>query len=387
MARLWDEVRGLRKSVQFPSLTILDRYMIAELEGPFTFGLSAFTLIFAATNILAISRLVAEEHAPLGAAIEYFLWQLPQIVVTVVPMAMLLGVLLALQRLSGESELTAMKAGGIGLVRAVTPLLIVGFGVSILALLLQEGVVPFANDRATVLREHVIKQVGPFGGGSHAVTTDLPGGGRQVTFFAGYEPSTQTLLNVTLIKYDRTNQPQLILFADRANYRDQAWTFSNANEYRFNADGTTFFSKEPVQYVDIGEKPSEIQQIATNKNREEMSRVELREVIASGQLGPQETRAYQTTYEEKLARPFASLVFTLIAVPFGLRPARGGGSTGFGFGLAVAIVFVYFVIASIVSAVTTSLPGGYFVSTLGAWLPNALFLAIGALLLRRAAAN
>jgi lipopolysaccharide export system permease protein len=365
--------------------TILDRYMVAELGGPFAFGLSAFTLIFAATNILAISRLVGEAHAPLGAAIEYFLWQLPQIVITVVPMAMLLGVLLALQRLSGESEITALKAGGIGLVRAVRPLLAVGFGVSILALALQEGVVPFANDRATYLREQVIKQVGPFGGGSHTVTTIVPGGGRQVTFFVGYEAATQTLLRVTLIKYDSSNRPQLIVFADRARYETPNWTFTDAQEYRFNPDGTTYYSVEPVQQVDIGERPSQIQETVTNKNREEMSRSQIREVIDSGQLSPQEIRQFQTSYEEKLARPFASFVFTLIAVPFGLRPARGGGGTGLGFGLAVAIVFVYFVIASIASAVTVSLPGGYLMSAAGAWFPNILFTAIGALLLARAA--
>ncbi len=359
--------------------------MVSELGGPFAFGLSAFTLIFAATNILAISRLVSEEHAPLGAAIGYFLWQLPQIMITVVPMAMLLGVLLALQRLSGESEITAMKAGGIGLVRAVAPLLVVGFGVSVVALILQEGVVPYANDRATYLREEVIKQVGPYGGGSHAVTTALPGGGRQLTAFAGYEATTQTLLKVTLIKYDAANREQVIIFADRARYQPPTWTFINAREYQINPDGTTHLLEEPEQQADIGEKPSQIQQTITNKNREEMSRSQVRDVIESGQLSPQETRAFQTTYEEKFARPFASFVFTLIAVPFGLRPSRGGGSTGLGFGLAVAIVFVYFVIASIVSAVTSSLPGGYVASTLGAWLPNAIFTAIGALLLQRAA--
>ena len=367
-----------------PAPTILDRYMVSELVGPFTFGLSAFTLIFAATDILAISRLVAEEHAPLGIAIEYFLWQLPQIVITVVPMAMLLGVLLALQRLSGESEITAMKAGGIGLQRAVAPLLIVGFVVSILALVLQDTVVPYANDSATYLREQVIKHIGPFGGGSHTVTTSIPGGGRQVTFFGGYEASTQSLLEVTVIKYDAANHPQVIIFAHRAKYDVPTWTFTDAQEYRFNADGTTFYSQEPEQQVDVGEKPNQIQQTVSNKNREEMSRSEIRDVIASGQLGPQETRAFQTSYEEKLARPFASFVFTLIAVPFGLRPPRGGG-TGLGFGLAVAIVFVYFVIASVVSAITTSLPGGFAVSSIGAWTPNALFTGIGAYLLHRAA--
>jgi lipopolysaccharide export LptBFGC system permease protein LptF len=68
-----------------------------------------------------------------------------------------------------------------------------------------------------------------------------------------------------------------------------------------------------------------------------------------------------------------------------MRPARGGGGAGLGFGLAVAIAFVYFVVASVFSAVFTGLPGGYVVSTIGAWAPNVIFIAIGAGLLRRAA--
>ena len=47
--------------------TILDRYMLTELGGPFVFGLSAFMLIFAATEILNIGKLVSNEHAPLWA--------------------------------------------------------------------------------------------------------------------------------------------------------------------------------------------------------------------------------------------------------------------------------------------------------------------------------
>ncbi len=160
---------------------ILDRYMISELGGPFSFGLSAFTLIFAATQILAISRLVSDRHAPLAAVIAYFLWQLPGIVVLVIPMAMLLGMLLALQRLSGESEITALKAGGVSLTRVVAPLLGVGLVVSVLALFLQEGIVPYANDRANYLREETIEHIGLFGSGSQAVTTKLPNGGRQLT--------------------------------------------------------------------------------------------------------------------------------------------------------------------------------------------------------------
>ncbi len=365
--------------------TILDRYMIAELIGPFTFGLSAFTLIFAATNILAISRLVSEQHAPLVAAVEYFLWQLPQIVVTVVPMAMLLGTLLALGRLSGESELIALKAGGVGLVRAVAPLLVIGVVVSLVAYGLQEGVVPFANDQAVFLREDTIKHVGAFGGGQHTVITQLPGGGKQVTYFGSYQPVTQQLLYVTIITYGSDNRPHGIIFSDRGHYQTPAWTFDNASTYRFAKDGSVDeFAQLPHAVVDVGEKPSELQQRAADNNREALSRQQIRAIIASKQLTPQETRAYQTTYEEKLARPFASFVFTLFAIPFGLRPTRGGG-TGLGFALALAIAFVYFVVLSIASAVFSGLPGGYAVSTVGAWLPNVIFTAVGFVSLLRAA--
>lgn len=366
---------------------ILDRYMIAELVGPFTFGLSAFTLIFAATSILAISRLVSEQHAPLVAAVAYFLWQLPEIVVTVVPMAMLLGTLLALGRLSGESELIALKAGGVGLVRAVAPLLVVGVIVSIVAYGLQEGVVPFANDQAVFLREDTIKHIGAFGGGQHTVITQLPGGGKQVTYFGAYAAATQQLLYVTIITYGPDNRPRGIIFSDRGHYQTPAWTFDNASTYRFAKDGSVDeFAQLPHAVVDVGEKPSELQQRAADNNREALSRQQIRQIIGSKQLSPQETRAYQTTYEEKLARPFASFVFTLFAIPFGLRPTRGGG-TGLGFALALAIAFTYFVCLSITSAVFTGLPGGYAISTIGAWLPNLLFTAVGFVSLLRAARN
>ena len=367
---------------------ILDRYLVSELGGPFVFGLSAFALIFSATNILAISRLVSEQHAPLGAAVLYFIWQLPFIVVFVLPMAMLLGTLLALGRLSGESEITALKAGGIGLIRTVAPILAAGFFVSLVAYALQEGVVPFANDRAVALREDTIQHLGPFqSGGQHTVVTELPAGGKQVTYFGQILPSGE-LVSVTIITYGADSRPKLIVFSDRGRYVLPSWTFDNAWIYQLNPDGSVAReSIAPREVIDVGEKPSEIQQRAADNNRENMSRAQIKAIVASGQLSPQETRAYQTTYEEKLARPFASFVFTLIAIPFGLRPARGGGSTGVGFSLAIAILFAYFVIASVFSAISTTLPGGYAVSAVMSWLPNVIFIAIGYAALRRAARN
>jgi lipopolysaccharide export system permease protein len=366
-----------------PRIRILDRYIIAELIDPSLFGLSAFTMILVATNLLAISKLVANEHAPVWAVMQYFFWQLPSIVVLVIPMAMLLGVLLSLQRLSGESEITAMKAGGISLIRIVKPLLSVGLAVSIVALFLQEGVVPFANDRATDIRRHVIQHISPFSGGTLTVNAPLPGGARQLTTATSYEASTQTMHGVTVVQFDRLGLPRVFIFSKKARFNPPSWIFTDATWYYFYPDGSTAMKKAPIDRVDIGETPGELTQHKAGDNPEEMSRAQIRDVLTGGQLTPVKMREYQLTYEEKLARPFACFVFTLLAIPFGLRPTRGGGR-GLGFGLAVLIIFIYFVVASVVSAIFSTFSGGL-TATVGAWLPNVLFTLIGVGLLRRAA--
>jgi len=356
----------------------LDRYLITELAGPSLFGLAAFALIFAATYILSISRLIADEHAPLWAAVAYFFWQLPQIVLVVIPMALLLGTLLTLQRLSGDSEIVAMKAGGISMERIVTPILVVGFVISLLTLLLQELLVPYAQERASMLLNDQIRHVG-IAVRDLSVTIGLPGGGRQVTAATGYDAATGILENVTVIDYDHLDVPQEIIVSRRARFLTSHWTFADARSYHLSPDGSTVVSFEPSLIVDIGEDPNQLLQRASRNNPDELSRSQLSGILRSPGLTEAQIRTYRSAYDAKLAQPFACFVFTVIAIPFGLRRLRGGG-TSVGFGLAVAIVFVYYVIMTICRGVATTWPES---SILVAWLPNVLFTSVGLLLLRR----
>jgi lipopolysaccharide export system permease protein len=357
--------------------------MLGELSGPFAFGLSAFTLIFAATQLLQIGRMVSSDHAPLWAAIEVFLWSLPGEVVLVIPMALLLGTLLAIQRLSGESEIVAMKAGGITFTRMVAPLLAAGLALSGVTFALQEYVTPFANSQVSYIEHVVISHISAFNR-DLTVSAPLPGGGHQTTYAVAYEPNTQELLHVTLIQYDRDNVPTQIVFADSADFTADRWVLQNASVYRFNPDGTLLAEPSVArQEVTLGESPTDIAKRIGENDPENMSRAQIAAIVRSGQLTPTELRKYVTTYQEKLARPFACFVFVLIAVPFGLRALRGGSSTGLGFGLAVGIVFVYYVVMTICSYLGQAMLS---LALFWAWFPNLLFTVIGAARLRRAAA-
>ncbi|HTZ53473.1 MAG TPA: LptF/LptG family permease [Candidatus Acidoferrum sp.] len=374
----------LRQARRYWGLSILDRYMLSELGGPFIFGLSAFMLIFAATQLLYVGRLVSSEHVPLWAAIEIFIWTLPAYFGLVFPMALLLGTLLAVQRLSGESELTAMKAGGISFMRIVIPLLAAGFVMSFVTYLVQEIVAPYAADQVAQIEDQVIAHASAFNR-DLTVSAPLPGGGKQITIATSYDRGTQALLHVTLIQYDRNDVATQIIFADRAEFSADKWVLSNASLYRFNPDGTLISEPQVAQQqVELGEKPTDIVKRLSQDDPENLSRKEIADIVHSGQLTQAEMAKYVTTYQEKLAQPFACFVFVLIAIPYGMRAARSGGGTSVGFGLAVLIVFVYYIVLTVCSYVSQSFVG---LAWFWAWLPNIVFTAIGVARLRRVAAQ
>jgi lipopolysaccharide export system permease protein len=374
-------VATLRNELEPLHVTILDRYLISELAGPALLGGAAFTLIFVATQILAIGKLVSQQHASLLAAIEYFLWEMPAFLLDVIPMAMLFGTLLSMGRLSGESEIAAMKAGGISLIRMFLPLAIVGLVVSLFTLLIQEELVPLANDRAAFLLQTEIQKLSPSASNLY-VPTALPGGGKQVTIAGALDPQTQSLLNVTVLRYDARGRLDEMILSDRARYERPTWTFQNETTYDFTGPDITTMTSASLQ-VDIGERPSEIaKHNLETDDPENLSRSEIKTALASPSLSDQQRRIFSATYASKLARPFAALVFVLFAFPLGMRRIRGGGAA-LGFGLALAIVFVYYVILTIALSIgSLALP----LAGIAAWTPNAIFSVIGLWLLRRAAA-
>src|SRR6266540_3257303 len=109
-------------------MRILDKYIIKELAGPFIFGIAAFTSIFIGTDTLfRMARFITEQGASIWTVSRLFLYSLAPIVVLTFPMAMLLASLLSFGRLSGNSEIIAMKTGGVSFYRLIAPVVIIAF--------------------------------------------------------------------------------------------------------------------------------------------------------------------------------------------------------------------------------------------------------------------
>ena len=138
-------------------LRLLDRYVLKELLYPFVFGIAAFSSIFiASTMLFKITQYMTRYGASIETIARLFMYNLPEIINYTFPMSMLLAALMAFGKLSGSSEITAMKAGGVSYYRIVAPVLVVGFVVSMFSMVWAEKVVPASKvESARILSEEI----------------------------------------------------------------------------------------------------------------------------------------------------------------------------------------------------------------------------------------
>lgn len=188
-------------------MRVISRHLIHEMTMPMLFGVCAFTSLFVSGDLLNLANLVVETGAPIDAALKVFLLKLPQIVVWTFPMSVLLAALLSLSRLSANSEIVAMKAGGVSFARMIAPLLAVALSVSVVTFVIQEAVVPAANTKAHRVMVQEIR------GGQlptvtkHIVVKRFDGGHLDWLLYAGsLDGKTQVLSDVTIVRMQRVSR-------------------------------------------------------------------------------------------------------------------------------------------------------------------------------------
>ncbi len=98
-------------------MRLIDKQVMKEIVGPFVFGVMAFSSVFFAGAYLQKLTMMIMDGMPILTALNVVLLYIPTIVVYTLPMSTLLSVLLAVGRMSGDSEIVALYAGGVSLYR------------------------------------------------------------------------------------------------------------------------------------------------------------------------------------------------------------------------------------------------------------------------------
>src|SRR5690242_14961961 len=116
-------------------MRILTRYILSEVLSHAAIGAVVFTFVIFTRDLGRILELVVRNSAPLPSVAEIFFLTLPGALTVTIPMAVLVGILLGLSRLAADSEITAMRASGIGpaaFVRILSIFVILAWGFALI---------------------------------------------------------------------------------------------------------------------------------------------------------------------------------------------------------------------------------------------------------------
>ena len=360
-------------------IRILDKYIFREVFKAFIFGICAFSAVFIGSGTLfKIAKYITDYGASLSAVIKIFIFGLPSVIMWTFPMSMLLATLLTFGRLSSSSEITAMKSCGIGFFRIATPAIILGFFVSIAAILFNEHVVPWAN---TAYRNVVYYEIqGNTGAKSqdHIVLKDIKDGQIQRLLYARrYDADSQSLQNVTLQEFNDAGKVSHVENAEYAEYEGKEWIMHNGMLYDISDGESEHTLRFNTQVLPISASPRQI--VREQKNPEELTMKELKAQIRIMKTQYVDTNKLETELYQRITVPMASLIFALIGVPLGLQPTRNSSSAGFA--MSVIIIFFYYALMTMANAIGRS---GVLSPMLAVWIPNIVGLIAGLFLIRKA---
>ena len=139
-------------------MRILSRYVLRQHIAPFAFAVTALTLLMLLDQLAKqFGKLIGKG---LGARViaEVFFYSIPFILAVIVPMAVLVAVLYAFNRLAADNEIAAMKASGVSLARIAAPVVLAATLVAGGLVWFNDTVLPEANHRLASLRVSITRK-------------------------------------------------------------------------------------------------------------------------------------------------------------------------------------------------------------------------------------
>jgi len=354
-------------------MRILDRYIGREVVSYFLLGLLLFTFVFFIPQLLRLMELAIRHASDTGTVAMLFLCALPNVLSFTVPMAVLVGVLIGLGRLSADSEIIALHAVGVGLHRMLLPIGALALTAALLTLLVTHGAGPAGARRLRALEDRL-----------RATGTSLQVQprvfeerfGRLVLYVQDSEAAGTRWRGILLAEAGNGNgfritlAEEAVVLVDAPASRFQIH-LRNGSTHEYSPAKPDHYAVSTFAQSDL---PMTVTAVAATRirpptNAERSSR----ELLAVGGPAQQEARI---EYHRRWAFPAACLVFALLGVPVGVRPGRS--SRAGGFVLTFLLVCGYYLLFVVGAGMART---GAVPPWLGIWLANVVTAAGGLALL------
>src|SRR5438045_1713276 len=136
----------------------LDRYLIREVLPPLFLSLLIFTFILTIPPLMEQLEALVSKGVPWGTAARMMWTLVPQSLGLTIPMALLVGLLIGLGRMSGDREAVALLACGVSPYRLLRPVLLLAAVAGLAHLYVMIWAIPDANQTFRQLSYDVISK-------------------------------------------------------------------------------------------------------------------------------------------------------------------------------------------------------------------------------------
>ena len=356
-------------------MRILDRYIVREIFRHAFLGLVVFTFVFFVPQLVRLMSLSVRHSGSGGQVLTLFLCIFPGVFTFTIPMAVLIGVLLGLGRMSADSEIIALTALGIGRRRISLPVAVLALTGALCTALMTLWLGPlslrtFRSLEADLIASQVSFQVQPRVFDERfpryvLYVNDVSASGTQwhgvFLAEAGGESGSRVTLaeNAIVIAEARQGKLEMHLQGGSTHEFDRA----DADHYSVTAFGRSDIPIEVTGLVPVRTR--------TLSNPEKPAR----ELAADHSAGWRDARV---ELHRRMAFPLACFAFALVAMPLGAQPRRGGRATGSL--IAVLLIAAYYLLLIIGAGAARQ---GTVAPSLGIWAADAVLALAGLVLLPR----
>lgn len=364
------------------SLSLLDEYIIKQLSEIFILGVIIFTsIIFASETFTQLIKQITLYGIPFNIAIMMIVLNLPQVFVMTIPISTLFATVMTINKLSLNSEITVLRACGIGIARIAKPVFGFAITMTIISFMINEFVVPAMSTQSRHLAIYSLQQKHVPEGRKNFTLNETDADGILKRLFYVQSCEDKILNNITVLDLSKKDTVQLIQ-AKLGKTSGEGWVFDGGVIYTLSTTGkifnTTLFENSVINFG-IENMDNLVKEEANQFNF-----FKLMKYIKENSKNPNFLQKLKIQYKvqlyDKLALPVTTFALALIGIPLAITPPRVRYNRGFLF--SVMIIFVYYVIRafSINLGEASRIP-----PFLAAWLPVISISLIGAILYYRKA--
>ncbi len=369
------------KSINF--LPLLDRWLISEIIPPLIFGVSSFiVLCLSFGELLYLITMVINTPLPWTVAIEVLFLKLPGYLTIALPMATLLGCLLAFSKLRNNSEIKALTSLGISYKRIILSAISIGIIMSLITFSFSNYIAPYSNLKAESLFRKGLGQSSDISYKKDIIYSQFDNQKNLETLFHAEEFKNNTMYNLTLVSYKDGLKNRLIIAKEgKWEEEQQKWLLINGSIFPLNKNLESTKENFFKYSYNLGYGPFMIAKIPSDSNNMSLSQAysALKLYNISGNL--KEENRLKVRIQEKFTIPLSCLVFSIIGSTFGMRKAKTRGSgQSLAFGMSIILILVYYTISFLFSALGVA---GTLHPIIAAWSPVGVFLLGSEYLIRQ----